>query len=351
MSTSYLAQLDELTRPARLFQSGPEPGAATCTACPHRCRLGDDRRGVCGLRVGRHGQVLAPWGYTSSVALDPLEKKPLFHVCPGSSVLSFGMLGCNLHCPFCQNWTISQTGRDESAVALPRPTTPEQLAAAAERAGSRWIAATYNEPLITAEWVVAVFQEARRRGLRTAVVSNGFASPENLALLSPWVDAANIDLKCFTEKGYHWLGGRLQPVLECIRALRSAAVWVEVTTLVVPSFNDSPEELGAIAGFLAGVSPDTPWHVSAYHPDYRLADGPPPTPAAALEQACASGREVGLHFVYAGNLRGRRGSEDTRCPGCGKALVTRRGFTVLTCSLGDDGRCPDCHTGIAGVWR
>jgi len=351
MSVSYLSQLDELTRTALLCRPGSEPGSVICTACPHGCRLADGQRGVCGLRHCRQGQLLAPWGYTSSVALDPLEKKPLFHVCPGATVLSFGMLGCNLHCPFCQNWTISQTVKDAQAVAMPRRTTPEQLVHAAEQAGSRWVAATYNEPLITAEWVTAVFQAARRRGLRTAIVSNGYASAQNLACLAPWVNAANIDLKCFTEKGYRWLGGSLQPVLECIRALRAAGVWLEVTTLVVPGINDSPQELGDIAGFLAGVSPDIPWHVSAYHPDYHLADGPPATPAATIERAASVGRGNGLRYVYSGNLRGLPGGEDTTCPGCSRPLVTRCIFSVRENRIGADGHCRDCGTPIPGLWR
>jgi pyruvate formate lyase activating enzyme len=348
---SYLKGLDALARPAERQGPGAEPGTVVCTVCPHGCRLAEGKRGVCGVRFCREGKLNAPWDYTSGVAVDPLEKKPLFHVCPGSSVLSFGMLGCNLRCRFCQNWHISQAGRDEQAEALPRRTTPEQLADAASRAGSRWVAATYNEPVITAEWVVDVFRAAHSRSLRTCIVSNGFARPETVAWMIPWVDAANIDLKCFTEAGYRWLGGSLQPVLDTIRALWQGGVWVEVTTLVVPEFSDSPAEAQGIAGFLADVSPDLPWHVSAYHPDYLMSDGPAATPPATVERVCAAGRRAGLHYVYAGNLRGLSSGEDTFCPGCQANLVARRGFGVLHCHVTEAGACPRCQARIAGLWK
>ena len=350
MSTAYSALLDSLTHPALLQQAGAEPGEVYCTACPHHCRLPSGKRGVCGLRVCRDGTLFAPWGYTSAVAVDPLEKKPLYHVCPGMTVLSFGMLGCNLHCPFCQNWTISQTIKDERAVAAPRRITPAQIVEAAEQAGCRWLAATYNEPLVTAEWVAAVFQAARARGLRTCIVSNGFASPAALACLQPSLDAANIDLKCFTEKGYRGLGGSLQPVLDTIRSLWQAGVWVEATTLVVPGLNDASDELRQMASFLAAVSPDLPWHVSAYHPDYRMSDGPPGTPVATLERAYDNGRQSGLRHVYTGNRRSPGPGENTHCHGCGAALVVRHGFAVLHSALGADGLCPDCRCRIAGIW-
>lgn len=351
MRESYKALLDALCRPAVCQSAGEEPGTVHCTVCPHHCRLASAARGVCGVRFCRDGQLLAPWGYTSGVAVDPLEKKPLYHVCPGSGVLSFGMVGCNLHCRFCQNWHISQAGRDEDAEALPRRTSPESLVEAALRARCGWIAATYNEPLVTVEWVVDVFRLARARGLRTVIVSNGFARPETVAWMAPWIDAANIDLKCFTEAGYQWLGGALAPVLDTLRALRQHGTWVEATTLLVPGFNDSPEELGALASWLAEVSRDLPWHVSAYHPDYLMSDAAGPTPAASVARACEIGLARGLHYVYAGNVRGSGATEDTRCPGCQTALVARRGFAVLHAHVTETGECPRCRRRIAGIWR
>lgn len=350
MRDAAFDELDALTRPATRQQPGAEPGTVACTVCPHGCRLGEGKRGVCGVRFCREGRLRAPWGYTSGMAVDPLEKKPLYHVCPGGGVLSFGMLGCNLRCRFCQNWHISQVGREERSWPAPRRTSPEQIAEAAVRTGSGWVAATYNEPLVTAEWMVDVFQAARERGLRTAIVSNGFARPETTAWMIPWTDAANIDVKCFTEKGYRWLGGALQPVLDTVRALREGGVWVEATTLVVPEFNDTPAELSGIASFLAGLSPDLPWHVSAYHPDYLMAAGPGPTPPATLLRACEAGRACGLRYVYTGNLAGRAPGEDTACPNCREVLVARRGFTVLHCRLDAAGVCPRCGTRIAGIW-
>jgi pyruvate formate lyase activating enzyme len=351
MRDPYKTALDALTRPATRQSAGVEPGTVHCTVCPHRCRLSEGKRGVCGMRFCRNGQLQAPWGYASGVAVDPLEKKPLYHVCPGASVLSFGTLGCTLHCAFCQNWHISQSGRDEKAEALPRRTTPEHLVDAAAGAGCSWLAATYNEPLVAAEWVVDVFQAGRARGLRTGIVSNGFATPETLAWMAPWIDAANIDLKCFTDAGYRWLGGALSPVLDTIRALWQAGVWVEVTTLLVPEFNDAPQEAQEIGAFLAGVSPDLPWHVSAYHPDYLMSAGPAATPAATVARACASGRACGLRYVYAGNLHGLPKAETTVCPQCQADLVVRRGFAVLHCRVGETGTCPQCGVRIAGVWR
>lgn len=346
----YRHRLDEHTRPGTLWRPGATPGSVVCVACPQRCRLEEGRRGACGLRFCHDGVLQVPWGYTSSVAVDPLEKKPFFHVCPGAGVLSFGTLGCTLRCPFCQNWAISQTVRDDRALVLPRPTAIEGLLAGAAASGSAWIAATYNEPLIAVEWVLAVFEAARRRGLRTAVVSNGYASPETLAVLTPCLDAANIDLKCFTEAGYRQLGGHLAPVQDCIRGLHAAGVWVEVTTLVVPGFSDDLADLAAAADFLAGVSPDLPWHLSAYHPDYRLLDGPAPTSPEALRSACDLGRQHGLRFVYAGNLADRHGQGDTRCPGCRAALIRRRGFAVVERHLAAGGHCPHCGTRLAGIW-
>lgn len=349
-SPEYRQRLDEQTRPGTLWRPGATPGSVVCVACPQRCRLDEGHRGACGLRFCREGVLRVPWGYTSSVALDPLEKKPFFHVCPGARVLSFGTLGCTLRCPFCQNWAISQAVRDDRALALPRPTAIADLLALAESAGSAWIAATYNEPLIAAEWVIDVFTAARRRGRRTAIVSNGYASPETLAALTPCLDAANIDLKCFTEAGYRQLGGHLAPVQDCLRGLHASGVWLEVTTLVVPGFNDDPGELAAAADFLAGISPDLPWHLSAYHPDYRLQDGPAATPPETLRRACDLGRRHGLRFVYAGNLPDRLGQADTLCPGCGDTLVRRRGFAVAERRLAAGGLCPHCGARLAGIW-
>lgn len=342
--------LDRLTVTRRDLTLPHRSGKLMCVACAHRCKLGDGARGVCLVRR-RDGDGLAvPWGYTAGVAVDPIEKKPFFHFLPGSRALSFGMLGCDMHCAYCQNWFTSQSLRDERASTRAAAVTPDQLVAAALENRCSVITSTYNEPLITAEWSHDVFTLAKRAGLRTSFVSNGHATPEVLDYLSPVLDACKVDLKSFRPEAYRSLGGKLEAVKETIAALVERGIWCEVVTLVVPGFNDSDEELAAIASFLAGIRRDLPWHVTAFHPDYAMTD-PPPTPAATLVRAARRGTAAGLAHVYAGNLPGQlEGLEDTHCPGCGAVLIRRRGFAVLGDRLDGGGHCPDCHTPIAGVW-
>jgi pyruvate formate lyase activating enzyme len=260
------------------------------------------------------------------------------------------MLGCDLHCSYCQNWLSSQTLRDPRAAAPIRTATPESLVEAAVEAGAEAVVSTYNEPLITAEWAVAVFRKAHAAGLLTGFVSNGNATPEVLEYLRPHLDLYKVDLKGFDEQRYHQLGGRLQPILDSIRRIHAMGLWLEVVTLVVPGLNDSDAELEGIAGFLAGVSPDIPWHVTAFHRDYKML-GPENTPARTLVRAAAIGRRSGLRYVYAGNLAGSTGNlENTICPGCGETLVTRQGFRVGECRVTGEGRCPACSASIPGLW-
>jgi pyruvate formate lyase activating enzyme len=222
--------------------------------------------------------------------------------------------------------------------------------AAARASGAGSVVSTYNEPLITSEWAVAVFREARAAGLVTGFVSNGNATPQALEYLRPWVDLYKVDLKSFDDRHYHELGGRLGPILDSIRRIHAMGFWLEIVTLVVPGFNDSAAELTAIAEFLADISPDIPWHVTAFHEDYKMF-GQGNTGVAALQRAAEIGRAAGLHYVYAGNLPGQLGKlEDTHCPTCGAAVVERRGFRVLRNRLTEDGRCPDCAARIAGQW-
>jgi pyruvate formate lyase activating enzyme len=323
-----------------------------CLACGHRCLLGEGKEGVCRVRFVRGGELRVPWGYVSSIAADPIEKKPFFHVLPGSTALSFGMLGCDFKCPFCQNWEISQTLRDPEADAWagPRPASPEGIVAAALAEGALVVTSTYNEPLITAEWAGAVFSAAHRAGLLTSFVSNGNATSEVLDFLRPHVDAYKVDLKGMREEGYRKVGGRLSVVLDALSGLVERGFWVEVVTLVVPGHNDSDEELRDAARFLRSLSPDLPWHVTAFHADYRMA-GTPPTDALALLRAAEIGHEEGLRHVYTGNLPGLTGNgETTYCPACREPLVERRGFRVLSCRIGADGACPACRTRIPGLW-
>jgi len=323
-----------------------------CLACGHRCLLGEGKEGVCRVRFVRDGELRVPWGYVASVAADPIEKKPFFHVLPGSTALSFGMLGCDFKCPYCQNWEISQVIRDSGADAWasPRPATPEGIVAAALAEGAAMVTSTYNEPLITAEWAADVFASARRAGLLTSFVSNGNATLEVLDFLRPLVDAYKVDLKGMREEGYRRVGGRLSVVLDALSGLVSRGFWVEVVTLLVPGHNDSEEELRDAARFLASLSPDLPWHVTAFHPDYRMTHTAA-TPVTALLRAAVIGREEGLRYVYTGNLPGRVGSgETTFCAGCREPLVERRGFRVLSRRIGPDGSCPGCGARVPGIW-
>lgn len=341
--------LSGLTDEGDLYERLPDR-RVRCYACGHRCLIPEGRDGVCRVRFNREGVLRVPHGYVAtSLQLDPVEKKPFFHVLPGAAALSFGMLGCDYHCGYCQNWLTSQALRDAEAGARPSRIAPEDIVRHALERHAPIVTSTYNEPLITSEWAVAVFKLAKARGLKTAFVSNGNATPEVLEYLRPWLDLYKVDLKGFDDANYRKLGGKLQTVLDTIQMLVAKGFWVEVVTLVVPEWNDSDKELRKIAGFLAGVSRDIPWHVTAFHPDYKMANRTW-TPVAALTRATEIGRSEGLRFVYAGNAPGRTGSlESTYCPGCGALLIERIGFRVLANRLAA-GACPRCRIRIPGVW-
>ena len=339
------------TRPAapELFTQ-EEQGKVRCHACAHHCLIAEGKSGICKVRFNEGGELRVPWGYTTGLACDPIEKKPFFHVFPGSNALSFGMLGCDLHCSYCQNWQTSQALRDDSAGVQPRDTTPEEIVSLAVRYGASTISSTYNEPLITSEWAVDIFKLAKEHGIPGSYVSNGNASPEVIEFLRPWVQFYKVDLKSFNEKNYRKLGGIQEAVLKTIEMLVEKDFWVEVVTLIVPGYNDSNEELFSIAEFLAGVSPDIPWHVTGYHQNYQMID-PENTPASTLLRAVEIGQSAGLHFVYAGNRTGQVGKlENTHCPGCGASLIERYGFRILSNRLTEEGKCPDCSLSIPGRW-
>jgi pyruvate formate lyase activating enzyme len=336
------------TREAELYKP-LDHGRVECSACGHRCSISPGFAGVCKVRFNRGGKLYAPYGYVNAAHCDPIEKKPFFHVLPGARAYSFGMLGCDLHCGYCQNWVSSQALRDPQSSLDFYSATPEELVDLALRQGAVAMVGTYNEPLITAEWAVAVFRQAKAAGLVTGFVSNGNATPEVLEYIRPWVDLYKVDLKSFDDRRYHELGGRIGPILESLHRIHEMGFWLEVVTLIVPGFNDSDAELRQIAGFLYDVSPDIPWHVTAFHKDYKML-GPEDTPRETLLRAVAAGRAAGLRYVYAGNLSGLAGLEDTHCPGCGGATIERRGFRVLSNRLSDAGRCSGCGYAIPGVW-
>jgi pyruvate formate lyase activating enzyme len=321
-----------------------------CLACGHACPIPEGAAGVCKVRFNRDGTLLVPFGYVGGVQCDPIEKKPFFHAHPGALAYSFGMLGCDLHCSYCQNWVTSQALRDPAAVSPPRDTSPDELADQAKTLGARVVVSTYNEPLITSEWGVAVFKASRDRGLMTGYVSNGNGTPQVLAYIRPWIDLYKVDLKSFDDKHYRQLGGRLGPILDTIRALPAMGLWVEIVTLLIPGFNDSADELNRLTTFLASVSPNMPWHVTAFHKDYRMTD-PANTTADMLIGAAAIGRANGLRYVYAGNLPGQVGDlENTRCHQCRALLVERYGYHVRQYRLTGRGTCPDCDAAIPGRW-
>ncbi len=319
-----------------------------CLACGHRCKIAPGRDGICRVRFNDQGVLKVPHGYVAALAVDPIEKKPFFHVLPGSRALSFGMLGCDYRCGYCQNWLTSQAIRNPTAGTEPEPMTAREIVNLALKNRTPVITSTYNEPLITSEWSVEIFRLARSHGIRCSYVSNGNGTPEVIRYIRPHIDFYKIDLKSFRQKNYQQLGGKLENVLETIVLLKDLGVWLEIVTLVVPGFNDSIEELSDIADFLASVSREIPWHVTAFHPDYTMTD-PDPTPAQTLLHAVEIGREAGLHFVYAGNLP-LGTAEHTFCPSCGELLIERRGFSVVSNRM-EGSSCPRCRSTIPGVWQ
>lgn len=324
--------------------------ALTCFACGHRCLIKEGKRGICKVRFNEGGHLRVPTNYVAALACDPTEKKPFFHVLPGSDTLTFGMLGCDLHCAYCQNWLTSQALRDDKAVSPPNVVTADRLVAMAKAYGASLVGSSYNEPLITAEWAVEVFQKARPEGFRTAFISNGNATPQVLDYLRPWTDCYKIDLKSMSDKNYRQLGGVVDNILDTVKMVHERGFWEEIVTLVIPGFNDSEDELRRAADFIASVSPDIPWHVTAFHQDYHMQDNANTT-AEQLIHACEIGREAGLRYIYAGNLPGRVGRwENTYCPKCDTLLVERYGYLIQQMNVTTDGKCPSCSTGIPGIW-
>lgn len=317
-----------------------------CTLCPRFCQPGDGQTGFCFIRKNEGGKLYQNgFGSTTGLAVDPVEKKPLYHFLPGTSVLSFGTVGCNLGCRFCQNWDISKARLGETRNL---EVSPREVVKMAQKGDCPSIAYTYNDPTIFAEFVVAVAQTARRQGIKNVMVTNGYITPQAREEVYAWIDAANVDLKAFTERFYRKLTlSHLEPVLDTLRWLvHETDVWVEITTLIIPGENDTPEELDQLTRFVAQeLGPQIPLHFSAFHPDFKLLDHTP-TPLVTLQKARAIGLENGLQYVYLGNVPTAEG-QNTCCPGCHRRLIERQFYHVEPPRLNGD-RCPHCGHTIAG---
>jgi pyruvate formate lyase activating enzyme len=338
-----------LVREGELYEQGPE-GKVHCYACGHQCTILPGARGICQVRYNLDGKLYVPWGYVAALQCDPTEKKPFFHIHPGSDTLTFGMLGCDLHCPYCQNWDISQALRDANAGRLPAQTSPQELVQLARRNGAKCVASSYNEPLITSEWAMAILQQAKSAGFTCMFISNGNATRQALEYIRPYTDGYKIDLKTMNDKSYRKLGAVLQHVLDGVRMVHDLGFWLEIVTLIVPGFNDSEAELRDAAQFIKSISPDIPWHVTAFHKDYKMQD-PDNTQAQTLIRAAEIGYAEGLRYVYAGNIPGQVGDyENTYCPTCHASLIERIGYVILDYQLTADATCPHCHTPIPGIW-
>lgn len=352
MSEKPLSEvLAEHTKEGELYETLPD-GRLRCFACGHRCPIPEGRAGVCRVRFNKEGKLYVPFGYVGALQDDPIEKKPFFHALPGARALSFGMLGCDFHCGYCQNASTSQVLRDPDMKALPMIISAKEIVDLARERGCDVVASTYNEPLITSEWAVEVFKEAKRAGLATAYISNGNGTGEVLDYIRPWVDLYKVDLKSFSDKHYRELGGELENIKRTIRDLYQRKFWLEVLTLLIPGFNDSDGELTQLTEFAASVSVDIPWHVTAFHKDYKMRD-PADTTARDLLRAAQIGKKSGLKYIYTGNLPGMTGDwENTRCPDCRELLIKRVGYRILQDVLSNtEGKCPKCKLQIPGVWR
>ena len=326
-----------------VWRGGPR---VHCFLCAHHCRIEPGGLGKCGVRENRDGVLFTlVYGCPISTAVDPIEKKPLFHFLPGTTTYSLATVGCNLSCSFCQNAEISQMPADQGRI-VGRPMSPEEIVAAALAARCRSVSYTYTEPTIFYEYARDCARLAAQAGLKNIFVTNGFMTKQTLADIDGDLHAANVDLKSFSDAFYRSLAGaRLKPVLDSIRRLHGMGVWTEVTTLLIPGLNDSDDELLSLASFLVSVSPDIPWHVSRFFPTYRLLDVPP-TPVSTVERAVRIGHQAGLRYVYGGNVPGHS-SESTLCPDCGATVIERAG-NRLTKNRAAGGRCPDCGHEIAG---
>jgi pyruvate formate lyase activating enzyme len=335
--------------PARFWES-LEDRKVQCHLCAHECKIDPEKRGLCHVRQNRDGELFSlNYGKIIAEHIDPIEKKPLFHFLPGTRSYSIATVGCNFMCLHCQNYDISQYPRLHGGLIRGEEREPEAIVAYALASHSASISYTYTEPTIFMEYAQDVGKLAREQGLKNVFVSNGFMTEASATALAEFIDGDNVDLKSMRDDFYRKVcKARLQPVLDTIARLKKLGVWLEVTTLVIPGQNDSPEELTEIAQFIKGVGPDIPWHVTAFHPTFKMMDRPA-TPAATLRRAREIGLKEGLRYVYTGNIPGE-GGESTYCYSCQEVLIERLGYSIRRYHL-QDGKCPKCRTPIDGVWK
>jgi pyruvate formate lyase activating enzyme len=319
-----------------------------CFLCAHRCTIKEGKRGICHVRKNSDGALYSlVYGKIVSMHVDPIEKKPLFHFLPASTSFSLASVGCNFRCEHCQNFEISQYPKEHEDIPG-HTVTPEDIVSAALRNGCESISYTYTEPTIFFEFAYDCAKLARQNGIKNVFVSNGYTSPEATRVIAPYLDGNNIDLKGSDDFYKKLCGARLEPVKETIRLMKELGVWVEVTTLIIPDYNDSDEDLRSIAGFIRSVDPAIPWHVTQFYPTYKLTDKPR-TPVKTLRRAREIGSEAGLKYIYEGNVPGA-GGENTYCPNCNELLIKRLGFSIGERKI-MDGICPECKTAIEGVWQ
>ncbi|MBN1548367.1 MAG: AmmeMemoRadiSam system radical SAM enzyme [Syntrophaceae bacterium] len=334
-----------MTKEAFLYEKVGD-GKLQCGLCQHHCKIAPGKRGVCGVRENRGGILYSlVYGKIITKHIDPIEKKPLFNFYPGSRSYSIATVGCNFRCLHCQNYNISQYPKENSDIPGDE-TTPEQVVKEAEFTGCKSISYTYTEPTIFLEFAYECAKLAKDKGIKNVFVSNGYTTPEGARLIAPYLDAINIDLKGDDNFYKKICGARLQPVLETIKLMKELGVWVEITTLIIPSHNDSEEFLNWVASFIKSIDSDMPWHVTQFYPTHKLLDQPR-TSVKTLRMARKIGLKTGLKYVYEGNVPGE-GGENTYCPSCGELLIERRGFSLGTISM-RNAVCPKCGKGIAGV--
>lgn len=332
-----------------MFYEKLKEGRVRCFLCAHRCLIGEGKRGICAVRENKDGVLYSlVYGKLIAMNIDPIEKKPLYHFLPGSRSFSIATVGCNFRCMHCQNYEISQFPRERPDVEIPgRQISPDELVRLAQAEGCQSISYTYTEPTIFLEYAYDCMTRARALGMKNVFVSNGFMTPESAGFIASFLDGNNIDLKGDDQFYRKVCRARLEPVKQTIRIMKEKGVWVEITTLIIPDYNDSPSSIRAIAEFISSVDPEIPWHVTQFYPTYKLT-GKPRTPVQTLLLARKIGTEAGVKYVYTGNVPAQE-AENTYCPACGMPLILRTGYLIRE-SLIKAGRCSKCGVSIAGVW-